>query len=87
MGIDKQHRDYLGFLWFDDVNSWNPKVIIPLVIIIISSPFLLNRTIKLHVNTLKAFVYKFLENLYVDDLTVGFHSVEESYAFFINSKS
>ena len=25
VGIDKQHRDYLRFLWFDDVNSLNPN--------------------------------------------------------------
>ena len=56
---------------------------------IISSPFLLNATIKYHLerylNEAKNFVEKFLNNLYVDDSTSGFFNVK-AYDFYLNAK-
>ena len=57
---------------------------------IISSPFLLNATIKCHLEgylyDAKSFVEKFLNDLYVDDLTSGFFNVKEAYDFYLNAK-
>ena len=48
--IRDEDRDYLRFLWYDDPFSTEPNIIIlrflRVVLGIISSPFLLNATIK-----------------------------------------
>ena len=92
--IRDEDRDYLRFLWYDDPFSAEPKVIIlrvlRVVLGIISSPFLLNATIKYHLehylNNAKNFVEKFLNDLYVDDSTSGFFNVKEAYDFYLNAK-
>ena len=57
---------------------------------IISSPLLLNATIKHHLerylNDAKNFAEKFLNDLYVDDSTSGFFNVKEAYDFYLNAK-
>ena len=86
--IRDEDRDYLRFLWYDDPFSTEPKVIIlrvlRVVFGIISSPFLLNATIKYHLerylNNAKNF------DLYVDDSTSGFFNVKEAYDFYLNAK-
>ena len=65
--IRDEERDYLRFLWYDDPFSTEPNIIIlrflRVVFVIISSPFLLNATIKYHLerylNDAKNFVEKF----------------------------
>ena len=57
---------------------------------VISSLFLLNATVKYHLerylNDAKNFVAKFLNDLYVDDSTSGFFKVKEAYDFYLNAK-
>ena len=92
--IHDEDRDYLRFLWYDDPFSTEPNIIIlrflRVVFGIISSPFLLNATIKYHLerylNDAKNFVEKFLNDLYVDDSTSGFFNVKEAYDFYMNAK-
>ena len=79
---------------FDDPFSTEPNIIIlrflRFVFGIISSPFLLNATIKYHLerylNDAKNFADKFLNDLYVDDSTSGFLNVKEVYYFYLNAK-
>ena len=78
--IRDEDRDYLRFLWYDNPFSTEPNIIILsflcVVFGVISSPFLLNATIKYHLehylNDAKDFVEKFLNDLYFDDSTSGF---------------
>ena len=91
--ICNEDHDYLCFLWYDDPFSTEPNIIILrficIVFGIISSLLLLNVTIKYHLehylNYAKIFVEKFLNNLYVDDLTSGFFNVKEAYDFYLNA--
>ena len=57
---------------------------------IISSPFLLNATVKNHLerylNYAKNFVETFLNDLYVDDSKPGLFNVKEEYNFYLNAK-
>ena len=69
-----ENCDYLRVLWYDDPLSTETNIIILLRVVfdIISSPFLLNGTIKCHLkrylNYAKSFVEKFLNEIYVDNL-------------------
>ena len=53
--IDPEHRDFLRFLWVDDVNKESPKIKLlhftRVVFGVIASPFILNATIRHHINT------------------------------------
>ena len=55
-----------------------------------SSPFLLNATIKHHMDTYRTvdhdFVDKFLSSIYVDDLVIGSTDVNSAYEFYEKSK-
>ena len=92
--IRDEDRDYLRFLWSDGPFSTEPNIIIlrflRVVFGTISSPFLLNATIKYHLerylNDAKNFADKFLNDLYVDDSTSGFFNVKEAYHFYLNAK-
>ena len=56
-----------------------------------SSPFLLNATIRHHIEQYKdsdpQFVEKFVRSIYVDDVTYGSGDVEEAYQLYLSSKS
>ena len=78
--ISEEHKDYLRFLWYDDVtNDGEAKLIIlrflRVVFGVTSSPFLLNGTIRHHLN------------LYVDDTTSGVSTVEEGKIFYEKAKN
>ena len=53
--IDPEHRDFLQFLWLDDVNKESPEIKLlrftRVVFGVNASPFILNATIRHHVNT------------------------------------
>ena len=78
-GVNEADRDVLRFLWVKDPFSSEPKVEIKrftrLVFGVSSSPFLLNATLRHHMSKYALcdpeFVKKFLEALYVDDLSTG----------------
>ena len=77
--MNETDKDVLRFLWVDDIDKAEPKVITlrftRVVFGLSSSPFLLNATIKHHIEQYEQcdpeFTRKFLESIYVDDLTLG----------------
>ena len=77
VSIAEVDRNVLRFLWVDDISKDKPEIITlcftRVVFGVSSSPFLLNATIAHHIGQYKsvdpAFVEKFSENIYVDDLS------------------
>ena len=88
--IRDEGRDYLRFLWYGDPFSTKPNIIIlcflRVVFGVISSRFLLNTTIKYHLeryrNDAKNFVEKFLSDLYVDGSAFVFFILKKHAIFF-----
>ena len=79
VSVAEENRDVLRFLWFDDVKKESPEVVVlrfaRVVFGVTSSPFLLNATVKHHVERYEEedpeFVETFLRSIYVDDLSTG----------------
>ena len=77
--MNETDRDVLRFLWVDDIDKAEPKVITPKFTRVLfglsSSPFLLNATIKHHIEQYEQcdpdFTRTFLESIYVENLTSG----------------
>lgn len=94
VSIAEEDRDVLRFLWFDDVKKECPAVIVlrfaRVVFGVSSSPFLLNATVKHHVERYESedpeFVETFLRSIYVDDLSSGGDTDEEAYQLYVKSK-
>ena len=94
ISIAKEDRDALRFLWIDDVNDDDPKVVIyrftRVVFGVTASPFLLNGTIKHHIEKYldedPEFVKKFLSGIYVDDLSSGGEDDDAAYELYVKSK-
>ena len=85
--VDERDRDALRFLWMHN-NTAQPVEIITLrltrvVFGVNCSPFLLNATIRHHMETYKStdpeFVKKFLSSIYVDDVSFGSDGVQSTY--------
>ena len=79
--IDKDHRSFLRFLWFDDVFSNEPTIVRNrfgrVVFGVKSSPFLLNGVIRKHVGQYEfddEFVQRVVDLFYVDDFSGGANS-------------
>ena len=93
--VGDHHRDFMRFLWFDNPFSSNPKLIVMrflrVMFGIISSPFLLNGTIRFHLQKyrerLEQFVAKMFRDLYVDDSTSTFNTVQKGYKFYEKAKT
>ena len=88
--VDPGDRDCLRFLWVDDYKKEAPEVIVyrfcRVVFGLNASPFLLNATIRHHLNkyvsTDSGFVQKMLEGFYVDDLVSGGNTNEEAFELY-----
>ena len=73
--IDPEHREFVRFLWIEDPNKESPAVMVlrfaRVVFGVNSSPFILNATIRHHLNTClpvdSALARELLKSLYVDD--------------------
>ena len=93
--IVKEHRDFLRFLWFEDI-LYNQETITlrfkRVIFGLTCSPFLLNGTIKEHLqkylplHDYREVVLQLLENLYVDDSSNSFNSTEQCLKFHEKSK-
>lgn len=78
VSIHPKDRDYLHFLWVDDITSSHPNLQVyqfaRVAFGVSSSPFLLNATIRHHLTSAdipKEFAEKVLKGLYVDDFVGG----------------
>ena len=90
----EEDRDVLRFLWVDDIDKFSPEIVVlrftRVVFGVSSSPFLLNATIKHHIEQYKEadpeFVETFLRSIYVDDLSSGASEVDAAYELYLKSK-
>ena len=95
ISIDMVHRNFLRFLWFEDIFSSDliktfrfARVMFGLT----CSPFLLNATIKSHVEKYidketEMLLLQFLHDLYVDDTATSFDELTEAVKFFELTKT
>ena len=77
ISINKEHRDLVRFLWYENIYKESPELVIlqfcRFVFGLTCSPFLLNGTISAHLEqfngyvNLKDFICKFIRDLSVDD--------------------
>ena len=95
ISVTEGERDYLHFLWFDNIYKENPDIIkyrfCRVIFGATCSQFLLNATIKKHMSKFididREFVEKVLRHFYVDDLNCGVNSVEDGVNFYEKLKS
>ena len=93
--MNESERDYLRFLWFDDIYKETPSIVKHRFCRVIfgatCSQFLLNATIQKHklkyLDNDPGFVEKVLRHFYVDDLNSGINSVDEGVYFYEKLKS
>ena len=86
--IDPGHRDFLRFLWVDDVHKESPEIKLlrftRVVFWVKASTFILNATIRHHVNTGllndNALALELLKSLYVDDFVSGAKDVNNAFS-------
>ena len=92
--IAKTDRDVLRFLWVDDVNSDKIKPVVyrfcRVVFGVNCSPFLLNATLRCHLDSYAhnnpEFVKKLKDSFYVDDLISGEQSEEKTIELYRDAK-
>ena len=94
VSVNQEDRDVLRFLWIDDISKKTPKIQVfrftRVIFGVSSSPFLLNATVRHHIEGYKdkdpEFVDKFLRSIYVDDLSLGTSDVESAYELYAKSR-
>ena len=94
ISIAEQDRDVLRFLWFDNALLDEPSIIelrfARVVFGVSSSPFLLNATVKHHLEkfltTHPETVTSILQSIYVDDVVFGAEDEENAYRLYLESK-
>ena len=90
ISVNPNERDFLRFLWYDDIMKDNPEILkyrfTRVIFGATCSQFLLNGVIKLHVEKYKEvdkeFMEKILRSFYVDDLNSCVQTVEEGKEFY-----
>ena len=93
IAVAPEDRD-LRFLWVDDVNKQVPDIVAYrftcVVFGVSSSPFLLNATIRHHMERYSTvylqFVKTFLRSIYVDDVSYGADDADSAYELYKKSK-
>ena len=93
--VDEKDRDYLRFLWVDDVTKENPEIVAKRFTSVLfglkSSPFLLGATLTYHINKYRdinaEFVEMFIRDLYMDDNTTGVNDVDVGFRYYLFIKS
>ena len=89
--VDERDRDYLRFLWIDDIRKDEPEIVAKRFTSVIfgvnSSPFLLSATIETHMkkylDVSQEFVETFLRDLYMDDSISGVHDFENGFDYYL----
>ena len=94
ISVKEEDRDFLRFVWVKDVGENDPTLqtyrFTRVVFGVSSSPFLLNATIKFHLEKFRdshqPVVERLLESTYVDDIVSGASSEDEGFEFYTASK-
>ena len=92
VGIADEHKDFLRFLWYDlEDDSLIVFRFLRVVICLTSSPFLLNATIRHHLEKFSGsqeakLCETMIRDLYMDDLVTGCDLTEEGKDLYCNSK-
>ena len=91
ISVDNDDRDYLRFLWLENIFSDQPTItrnrFARVIFGVTSSPFCLNSTIRKHVNQYSddpEFVNKALKLFFVDDFISGGESIEKAFELFLS---
>ncbi len=87
VSIGSTQRDYLRFLWVNDIEQDEPEIIVlrytRAVFSVICSPYLLNSTIRHHLDQYKVtepeFVNSVINSLYCDDYVSAFDNDSEAF--------
>ena len=95
ISIFEPDRDALRFLWVDDINKESAETVVlrfaRVVFGVLSSPFLLNATIRHHLKKYAdihpEFVEAFLRSVYVDDVSFGSENDDDTFELFRKSKN
>ena len=97
--LNEKDRDYVRFLWIKNINDidfenfYNNDLVTyrfcRVLFGVTSSPFLLNATLRHHVNKHENEMFRntVLNSLHVDDLSTSFDSMQEAFDFYKNCKS
>ena len=88
--VDESDRDFLRFLWIDDIHKEDPEIILKrftsVIFGVISSPFHLNGTVWHHmqkfVEEYPEIVLKFLRDLYMDDSVTGAQTFDDAFKLY-----
>jgi len=87
--IKEADRDFLRFLWYDNVSSDAPSIVQyrmkRLQFGLTSSPAILGETLRKHINKYREShprVVSMLEHLYADDFSGGTNDSEEALTFY-----
>ena len=92
--VENQDRDVLRFVWIDDIHKEEPQLqeyrFTRVVFGVTSSPFLLNATIKFHLESFsktdQTTVERLLQSTYVDDIVAGADTEDEAYQLYTRAK-
>ena len=87
--VEEKDRDYLRFLWFDDITKSLPEVIVKRFTSVLfgvsSSPFLIGDPIICHMEQFNdiepEIIFKFLQDLYMNDSISGSQTSHEGFNF------
>ena len=93
--IAEEDRNYLRFLWVNDILKENPLVVVKRFTSVMfglgPSPFLLNATIDTHmrkyIDMNREFIMQFLRDLYMDDEISGTQDVKVGFEFYLFVKT
>lgn len=94
IAVDERDRDALRFIWVDDVTKAEPELRVyrfaRVVFGVSASPFLLNATVKYHLEQFlesnEVIVKRLLQSTYVDDVISGAKSEDEAFDLYTQSK-
>ena len=95
VAVDEADRDALRYIWVDGARKEQPNLKIyrfaRVVFGVSASPFLLNATIRFHLernlNTNKTVIDRLLHSTYVDDIVSGANTKEEAFNLYAVAKA
>ena len=95
INVSEEQKDFLRFVWLEDIFSDNPKLLIlhfnRILFGMNSSPFLLNGTLHHHITVYYKedveFATKLSESLYVYDVSSGSETTERGFELYQEAKS